>query len=341
MDAFYVGVYLLDHPEDRGLAIACGGSPTGRGVVTSASYEARKFGVRSAMPMRRALRLCPKLKAVNADWERIHECSRQVFEILGRFGTVQPMSVDEGYVDITDTEMPEQLACVIRDAVEQETGLANSVGLATSKLVAKVASDHGKPGGCVVVHPGDEAEFLAPLPTRAILGIGPRTSERLEELGIETCGQLADFDPDELQRRMGRHARSLPERAKGIDRREVRVRRRGPKSISGERTFARDVNDRDELMAQIEHLSHRVGSRLRKREMTARKVFVKFRWSDFTTFTRQHAVPVPIDSDQDIFDVAAYIWDAHWPEGQRVRLIGVGVGNLEKAETRQLGLGLD
>jgi DNA polymerase-4 len=341
MDAFFVSVYLLGHPEDVGQAVAVGGSPDGRGVITSASYEARQFGVRSAMPARRALRLCPHLKIVRSDWRRIRDCSKLVRFILSQHGPMEPMSVDEAYVDLTGRRDPERLAADIQRQVKADTHLPASVGLATSKLVAKVASDHGKPEGCVIVPPGTESDFLAPMPVRVILGIGPRTAERLAEIGIETCGQLADADPERLAGSFGRHGRRLPERARGIDRRSVNPKRGPARSISGERTFGKDIDDRNELHEQLRKLSARVGRSLRRRELVARTVFVKFRWSDFTTFTRRHTLEAPIDGDDEIFEQAAALWDEHWPSGQRVRLMGVGVANLlSNREARQMFLEL-
>jgi DNA polymerase-4 len=194
MDAFFVNVHLLAHPEDRGRPLAVGGAPDKRGVVASASYEARKFGVRSAMPTSRAVRLCPNLKLVGANWERIRACSRDVMGILARFGPLEKMSVDEAYVDLSARADPAAVARIMQQKVRAETDLPCSVGLATSKLVAKVASDFDKPEGFTVVPPGEEAAFLAPQPTRAIHGIGPVTAEKLSQMGFHTCAQLAAAD---------------------------------------------------------------------------------------------------------------------------------------------------
>ena len=199
MDAFFVNVHLLDHPEDAGIPLAVGGQADERGVITSASYEARQFGVRSAMPTAQALRLVPKLKVVGANWTRIRECSRGVMELLGEYGPLEKMSVDEAYIDLSSTADPTAPAREIRERMPAEMNLPASVGLATSKLVAKVASDFNKPRGFTVVEPGQEAAFLAPLPARAIWGIGPRTAERLAALGIATCGDLAAADADRLR----------------------------------------------------------------------------------------------------------------------------------------------
>ena len=194
MDAFFVNVHLLENPDDRGKAIAVGGSPNGRGVVASASYEARQYGVRSAMPSSRALKLCPHIKFVRHNWPLIKDTSSKVMEILQEFGPVEKMSVDEAYVDVGDRDDPESVALIMRERVKAETNCPASVGLATSKLVAKIASDYDKPQGCTIILPGEEEDFLAPLPVRAISGIGPATAAKLAQFNIETCGQLAEYD---------------------------------------------------------------------------------------------------------------------------------------------------
>ncbi len=209
MDAFYVNVHILDHPQDNHIPLVVGGRPDQRGVISSASYEARKLGIRSAMPTSQALRLCPHLKIVPADWKRIRECSSQVMSLLASFGPLEQISVDEAYVDLGHHDNPQEIAAQIKRAVKTETALPCSVGLASSKLVAKIASDHDKPEGFTVVPPGSEAAFMAPLPTRAIWGIGPRTAERLAARGIQTCGQLAAADVNTLKVVLGRQTESF------------------------------------------------------------------------------------------------------------------------------------
>jgi DNA polymerase-4 len=337
MDAFYVNVHLLDHPDDRGKPLAVGGKPNQRGVVASASYEARKFGVRSAMPTATAVRLCPGLILVHANWPRIRACSRQVMDILGQYGPVEQMSVDEAYIDLSEQTDPEAVAAAIRVEVKEKTGLPASVGLATAKLVAKVASDFGKPEGFTIVSPGTEAAFLAPLPTRAIWGIGPKTAERLAGLGIETCGQLAMADLAQLQRKFGKQAVELQERARGVDGRSVHPERGPAKSISQEWTFNTDVADAALLRQQLQKMCQRVAQSVQKRGLVAHTVTVKFRWSDFTTFSRQRSVAVGIDSEADIYRLAEAIWQENWPENRPMRLLGVGVSKLEEGNGRQLG----
>jgi len=338
MDAFFVNVHLLDHPEDEGVPLAVGGRPEGRGVVASASYEARRFGVRSAMPAARAIRLCPQLKFVGRDWSRIRECSREVMAILRDYGPVEQVSVDEAYVDVSDHTDPAALARTIRERVQAETGLPPSVGLAPNKLVAKVASDHDKPQGCTVVRPGEEEAFLEELPVRVIWGIGPRTAERLALMGIRTCGELAAADAVALALEFGDHGGSLQRRARGRDSRPVQAERGPPKSISQERTFNEDVDDPEFLREKLRAMAEGVAVSLQKQGLIAHTVWVKFRWADFTTFTRQRTVEVGMDEAEAIARQATAIWEEHWPEGQRVRLLGVGVSKLEEPAARQLDL---
>ncbi|MFN2222739.1 MAG: DNA polymerase IV [Chloroflexota bacterium] len=341
MDAFFVNVHRLEHPEDIGIPLAVGGRPDSRGVIASASYEARQFGVRSAMPSSRALRLCPQLKIVGHNWTQIKACSSAVMAILAEYGPLERMSVDEAFVDVSEALEPETLADTIRRRVKEETSLPASVGLATSKLVAKVASDYEKPEGCTIVPPGQEAAFLAPQPVRVIWGIGPRTAERLEgQLNIRTCGELAAQDTGDLVNLFGQHAESLQRRAMGIDRRQVRAESGPPKSISQEWTFSRDVDDPQVLRDQLRKQSSSVARSLQRRNLVAHTVRVKFRWADFTTFTRQKSVTVGIDHEEKIFRLALAIWQENWPQGQRMRLLGVGVSNLEAPTARQFDLGL-
>ncbi|HFQ93338.1 MAG TPA: DNA polymerase IV [Anaerolineae bacterium] len=337
MDAFFVNVHLLDHPEDAGIPLVVGGQPEQRGVVASASYEARQLGVRSAMPAKTAVRLCPHLKIVSANWERVRQCSRQVMDVLRQYGPVEKMSVDEAYVDLTGQAAPEEVAAEVKTAVTTQTHLPCSVGLATSKLVAKVASDHDKPDGFTVVPPGSEAAFLAPLPTRALWGIGPKTAEKLARQGIATCGQLAAADLAVLRRAVGSHAESLQRRAAGIDSRPVQAERGPAKSISQEWTFNEDVDDPEVLCESLQKMCKRVTQSIRKRQLLAHTVTVKFRWADFTTYTRQKTVEVGFDDAQTLFILAQAIWQEHWPRDKKLRLLGVGVSGLEKTEARQLG----
>jgi DNA polymerase-4 len=337
MDAFYVNVHLLDHLEDAGVPLVVGGKPKSRGVVSSASYEARKLGIRSAMPTATAVRLCPSLKIVPPDWPRIRDCSKQVMAILRQYGPVEQISVDEAYVDVGGVVDPLTVVDEIGTAVFTQTNLPASVGLATSKLVAKVASDHEKPQGRTIVLPGFEAAFLSPLTTRAIWGIGPRTAEKLAAVGIETCGQLATADIGVLRQQFGNQAESLQRRARGIDSRDVHVERGMPKSISQEWTFNQDVANPEKLREQLRKQAESVSRSLQKRNLVASTVKIKLRWSDFTTFTRQKSVAVGIDDADSIYRLAESLWAENWEPGQTVRLIGVGAAGLKEIEQRQLG----
>lgn len=338
MDAFFVNVHLLDHPEHRGMPVAVGGSPSGRGVVASASYEARQFGVRSAMPSATAIKLCPSIIFVAHNWAKIHDSSRQVMDILHHYGPIEQMSVDEAYVDLSEHDNPENLALIIRERVKLETNLPASIGLATSKLVAKVASDYDKPEGGTIVAPGEEAAFLAPLPVRALHGIGPRTAERLSLLRIETCGQLAVADLSQLRLVFGKHADELQKRAQGIDNRPVEAEGGLAKSISQEWTFNEDITQAEQLETKLLEMCAIVTQALQRKNLVAHTVFIKFRWADFTTFTRQKTVDVAVDREEDIVRLATAVWREHWPEGQPMRLLGVGVSNLEELYGRQLPL---
>jgi DNA polymerase-4 len=279
------------------------------------------------------------VKIVPANWPRINECSAQVMAILEQYGPVEKMSVDEAYVDLSQQEQPEEVVRQMQTAVQSQTHLPCSVGLATSKLVAKIASDHDKPQGCTIVLPGGEATFMSALPTRAIWGIGPKTAEKLVALGVHNCGQLAIADLGQLQAILGKLAAELQQRAQGIDPRRVQPNYGPPQSISQEWTFNNDSNDPVILRRQLEKMCQSVANSLQKQQFVARTVYVKFRWADFTTFTRQKSVAVGIDSDVEIYRLAAAIWEENWPTGQRMRLLGVGVSNLEEASVRQLGFG--
>lgn len=235
--------------------------------------------------------------------------------------------------------MAETAARTVFERVPAESGLPCSVGLATSKLVAKVASDHNKPRGLTIVPPGTEATFLAPLPARVIWGIGPRTAERLAALGIATCGHLAAADVQQLRGLFGREAEKLIRRAQGVDERPLTPDRGPAKSISQEWTFSRDVGDPAILRERLRAMSNEIAAELVRRDLTAHTIRVKFRAPDFTTFTRQRSVDLGVQDAEVIFRLALAIWSEHWPAGQPMRLIGVAAAGLVEGESRQLGLG--
>lgn len=342
LDAFYASVEQLRRPELRGRPVIVGGAPSAdggpqlhRGVVSAASYEARVFGVHSAMPLRTAVRLCPQAVIVPVDFRAYREASKSVFDIAREYTPViEPLALDEAFLEVSGSTRrfgsAQHIAEAVRDRILEATGLHASFGVATCKTVAKIASDLRKPRGFVVVDPGDEAVFLAPLPLRRLPGLGPAAERALNSLGIATLGQLAALPLDTVQRRVGRASgTSLWERAQGIDTAPVSVPG-APKSVSREETFARDVAQRSALHLRIAELSSDVGARLRMGGWTARTVTLKLRYSDFTTITRQETLSSATATDTTVRDAAVSLLDSAW-SGDAVRLLGVGVSGLEDA----------
>ncbi|MFN2452190.1 MAG: DNA polymerase IV [Candidatus Dormibacteria bacterium] len=342
LDAFYASVEQLRRPELRGRPVIVGGGsgPDGRvqltrGVVSAASYEVRAYGVRSAMPLATALRLCPGAVVLPVDFAAYRAKSAQIFAIARAVTPlVEPLSLDEAYLDVTGSRLrfgePAAVAARLRDEILAATGLHASFGVATSKVVAKVASDLEKPRGFVVVAPGDEAAFLAPLPLRALPGLGPATEAALGALGVSTLGQLAALPVDSLRRRCGAAVgEALWLRAQGRDASTVTPPGR-PKSVSREETFVRDISDRAQLVARIQELAADVGRRLRAGGWTARTVTLKLRAADFSTLGRQSTLPAPTHADRVLGAAAVRLLDASWGGGP-VRLVGVGSSALESA----------
>ena len=332
MDAFFAAVEQLDHPEWRGKPVIVGGSPDGRGVVSTASYEAREFGVHSAMPSARATRLCPDAIWAPSRFDRYHELSQAVREILRDVSPhVQPISVDEAFVDITPSKVryrsPLDVAEEAQDRVA-ELGITCSIGLSTSKTVAKIASDYEKPRGLTVVWLGEEAAFLAPLPVEALSGIGSKSVSRLATVGIRTLGELAALEEEDASAVFGSHGPELVRRAQGIDSRSVH-RTEAAKSVSNERTFTEDVRDSQEIRAIITSLGERVGSRLRRKGMAGRTVNLKIRFGDFTTKTAQRTLERVVCDDATIAEVTLSLLEGVWSEGVGVRLLGVGVSHFD------------
>ncbi len=340
LDAFFCAVEELRNPALQGKPFAVGGSPEGRGVVASCSYPARAYGVHSAMPMAQAVRLCPDLIIVSHSRGGYSQASREVMARIRELTPlVEQLSIDEAFLDVSD--LGEPLATIARGLqarIRDELHLPCSLGGATNKLVAKIANDVGKsragkgtyPNAITIVPPGREAAFLAPLPVRALWGVGPKTEEKLHALGIFTIGQLAQRPERELARLFGQHGWDLARRAKGIDNRPVVSKRGQAKSISKETTFSRDVNDGDALRATLRRLADGVARSMRRKGYQGRTVKLKLRLSDFTTLTRQTTLPKPTDDDQVIAKAAVSLFDGLWRLGQPVRLVGVGVTNLQK-----------
>ena len=335
LDAFYASVEQMDRPELRGKPVLVGGSPDGRGVVAACSYESRKFGVRSAMPMRTALRLCPDAVIVHPRFDRYHELSGQVMEMLKvESPMIEQVSIDEAYLDLSrQWRWPEAEASAraLKARVRAEAGLVVSLGVATTKSAAKIASDLGKPDGVLLVQPGGEAAFLAPLPVRRLGGIGPRTEERLAGLGVKTLGELARQEESWLLRLFGKHGPALGQMSRGIDPREI-VIERAAKSVSAEMTFPQDIADTEMLREAVARLCRRVGERMAKEGVRGRTVDMKFRLADFTTFTRSRTVRGLVADAASLLPVALALLESEPAYGSRkFRLLGVGVSNFAPA----------
>lgn len=330
LDAFFCSVEELRDPELRGKPFIVGGTPQGRGVVCSASYAARAFGVRNAMPSIQALRLCPHLAIVPTHREAYADYSRRVMAILRDYGRAfEQLSVDEAFVDATGLrEEPHALAREVQSRIRRELNLPASIGVASSKLVAKIASGRAKPNGILVVTGGEEASFLAPMSVDELWGIGKSTAARLRARGIETIGQLAQADPRSLDDLFGINASHVIERACGIDRSPVSSDHLA-KSFSSECTFARDISDHETLRTELLAMSDEVAARLRAEGLYAHTVQLKLRWPDFSTITRQATLPAATQLGDEIFSIAESLWLAVWQNGQRVRLLGVSVSELE------------
>ena len=332
LDAFYASVEVVEDPSLRGKPLLVGGSPEGRGVVMAASYEARRYGCRSAMPMGQALRLCPEAVVLPGRRHLYQEYSQRVMEILRRESpVVQPMSIDEAYVDLTgvsrDMAHAETLAHRMQGRIRVETELPSSIGLAANRMVAKVACEMGKPNGFRVVPPGGEAAFLAPLPVRSLPGIGPRSAERLNAAEFETLGQLAAAPLATLTTLLGPGGALLQHRALGEDSSPVSTEREA-KSISAEETFSSDVGDRATVLQETERLARRIAESLENAGLLARTVTVKVRYADFTTLTRAQSRPTATADAEAVRSMAVELVTGVWEEGRRVRLVGVGVSNM-------------
>ena len=341
LDAFFAAVEVREDPSLENKPLLIGGQPAERGVVATASYAAREFGVRSAMPMSRALRLCPRAVVLPPRHSLYRDYSRSVMALVhGVSSWVEQVSIDEAYLDLTDQvadwDESIELARQLQDAVLAEVGLSASLGVATNKLVAKVASDRKKPGGLTIVKPGEEEAFLAPLPVRVLWGVGPVTAAKLSGMGVTTVGELRQVSERDLRARLGKQGGALARQARGEDSRRLMTEHEA-KSISQERTFARDVSDAKVLEETLERLSHRVASQLQKAERAASTVAVKVRYADFTTLTRQMTMMEPVDDGATICRAARVLLGRVWEPGQELRLLGVGAYNL-CAPSRQLSL---
>ena len=342
LDAFYASVEQLDNPELRGKPTVVGGPPEARGVVMAASYEARRFGIRSAIPMSRALRLCPAAARVSPRFDRYSEVSREVMSIFREVTPlVEPLSLDEAFLDATEQlrqfEGQEPLGRHLKQAVKNRTGLTLSVGIASNKLVAKVASDMQKPDGLVIVPPGEEAAFLAPLSVRAIWGVGPKTEAVLNAAGFTTVGQLANENPERLEEIFGSRGPWFHSMARGFDESPV-ITEHERKSVGAETTFPRDLTNGPELRSELERVAESVSRRLARSGAQGRTVVLKLRYANFRTITRQASRPQPIEGAQEIATIAKSLLEGVANEGDRFRLIGIHCTNLTTGVVDQLGL---
>jgi len=340
MDAFYASVEQLDQPDLRGRPVLVGGRPEGRGVVAAASYESRRFGCRSAMPMATALRLCPQAAIVKPRFDRYREVSRHIHEIFRRYtDRVEPLSLDESYLDVTGHDLPAtEVARRIKREIRAETGLTASAGAGPNKLVAKIASDFKKPDGLVVVRPSEVRRFLAPLPVSRIWGIGRVGEQRLARIGVQTIGDLARVGEAALSRLFGRSGPFFRKLALGQDDRPVSPER-PTRSISSETTFAADVVDRVRLRRMLGKFAGEIEASLRKEGLLARTVTVKVRYHDFRQVTRSSTAREPLRSARSMRERARTLLGRTAAGRVPIRLVGLGVSNLfdEEAE-RQLPL---
>ncbi|MBM3782907.1 MAG: DNA polymerase IV [Acidobacteria bacterium] len=346
MDAFFVSVEELYDPSLKGKPVVVGGRANERGVVSAASYAARKFGVHSAMPLRTAYQLCPQAIFLEGRRDRYHHHSQQVRDVLEQFSPLISMaSIDEGYLDMTGTERLHGPALAaahkLHEAIRRATGLNNSIGASTARLVSKVASDQAKPNGVLWIPPGAEASFLAPLDIRKIPGVGKTGEKSFHSLGIYKTGDLAKLDERFLQDRFGKWGLAMAGKARGVDAggwfdTDIGVSE-DPRSISHEHTYIEDTADAAQLEMSLAHLSEKVGRRLREHGLHARTVQIKFRYSDFTTFTRAHSLDHATQLDTEIFDTARFLFHRNWRAGHKIRLLGVQCSGFSES-TGQLDL---
>jgi DNA polymerase-4 len=344
MDAFYASVEQRDKPQLRGLPVAVGGNPEQRGVVAAASYEARAFGVRSAIPMARAVRLCPSLVIVRPDFQRYRAASQAVFAIFRRVTPlVEPLSLDEAYLDVTENIWGETLGQTVAQRIKAEiktaTGLTASAGVAPNKFLAKIASGWKKPDGLTVIAPERVEQFLHKLPVDALWGVGPVTAKRLRDRGIERLVDVRSASAKLLQEAVGSHAEWLRRLAEGIDDRPVEPNQ-AAKSSGTENTFAEDLMDPATIRQEIDEMARDGAAWLERKLLSCRTVTIKVRYSDFTTITRSHSSERPTRDADDIAARAIALLD-RTEAGQRpVRLLGVSVHNLVDPGEKEEGLPL-
>ncbi len=342
MDAFYASVAELDHPEYKGKALVVGAVT--RGVVLSANYEARKFGIRAAMPVGRAKRMAPHAIFIAPEHHRYSEISERVMAIFHSYTPlVEPISLDEAFLDVTGSQKlfgsGREIATKIRAQVEKEEGITCSVGIAQSKFIAKLASQHCKPNGMLEIRPDRILEFLHPLPVRAIWGVGPKTAESLERLGLHTVADIANTPRATLIRALGdATGESLYEFAWGRDYRNV-IPDEPEKSIGNEETFSEDLDSPEEILREFLRMTEKATARLRERSLFAKTISIKIKFADFSSLTRAKTVPIAIDNTHDTYEIVKSLYLALNNEGARIRLVGVSLSNLQEGAPVQLEIG--
>ncbi len=342
MDAFFASVAERDNPELKGKAVVIGMGA--RAVVSAANYEARKFGIHSAMPVGRARRLAPHAIFLPVDMPRYQEVSEHVMEIFQSFTPwVEPISLDEAFLDVTGSQKllgtGREIAAAIRKKVEDQEGITCSVGIAPSKFIAKLASAHCKPNGMLEITADRILTFLHPLPIQAMWGVGPKTAEVLERLGLRTIEDIAKLPRTTLIRALGEaNGASLYELAWGRDYRDV-TPEEPDRSISAAETFAQDLDNPEEILTEFLRLTERATARLRDRELFAKTISIKVRFADFSTINRSKTLPLPIDSTHDVYEVVRQLYQALRIEKARLRLVGVSLENLSEGAPVQLVLG--
>jgi DNA polymerase-4 len=342
MDAFYASVAELDNPQYKGKALVVGAGV--RGVVLSANYEARKFGIRAAMPVGRAKRMAPHAIFIAPEHHRYAEISERVMQIFHSYTPlVEPISLDEAFLDVTGSQKlfgdGREIAQKIRAQVEKDEGITCSVGIAQSKFIAKLASQHCKPNGMLEIKSDRILEFLHPLPVRAIWGVGPKTAESLDRLGLHTVADIANTPRSTLIRALGdATGESLYELAWGRDYRDV-IPDEPEKSIGNEETFARDIDSPEEILREFLRMTEKATARLRERNLFAKTISIKIKFADFTSITRSKTVPLAIDGTQEVYEIVKKLYLALRNEGARIRLVGVSLGNLTEASPVQLEFG--
>ncbi|MCH3957662.1 MAG: DNA polymerase IV [Olsenella sp.] len=344
LDAFFASVEQLDHPEWRGKPVIVGGSAEHRGVVSTASYEARRFGVHSAMPSAQARRLCPNAIWTRGNFPRYREVSAAVIDILSdETPLVEQVSIDEAFFDVTPGRFSRENPIEICRRVQARVamlGVSCSIGLGVNKTVAKIASERDKPRGLTVVFPGTEASFLAPLPVSAMSGIGPATERHLVAMGIRTLGDLSQANPEKLRETFGMVGPRMVERAAGRERSRVaeRAMPEEAKSVSNERTFDHDLTTGDEIRAAVLHIAAMTGRRLRRKGLAGSTVTLKLRFADLHVRTAQRQLPLPTNDEFTFGPVAVELLSSLWQEGTPVRLVGVGVSDFAEERGLQMAL---